>query len=128
MTTPIKRLVLPDDHGMGGFHITAVCSNEDRRSKPYKALWVDFRVHKNVSEVSNPQYRVSGDTPEHTMDPDLAEPFMRGHIKWDGCSEWALEEAAHGCSRADWTVMGPLFAVLFDIAGELMPDNMENLR
>ncbi len=57
-----------------------------------------------------------------TLDPDAAKPFIKGYIKWDGCSNNEFPASYHGCQREHLTRLGPLFDRLFDWAAEKIGD------
>jgi len=54
-----------------------------------------------------------------------AEPYLHGHVKWDGCSNWHFDEQdramLHCCSREDLTRIGEVMAACWDWAAELCP-------
>jgi len=68
-----------------------------------------------------------------TSDVNEAVPFVRGHIKWDGCCNFEFDELAegdamlHACGRSEMTGLGALFGHLYDLAEELMPEHAEYL-
>jgi hypothetical protein len=55
-----------------------------------------------------------------------AEPYLHGHVKWDGCSNWAFDEQErvmlHGCSRKDVLRFGEIMAACWDWTKELCPN------
>ena len=51
-----------------------------------------------------------------TNDLDKVTPFIKGFIKWDGCSENDFSPHYPGCGRGHLTRLGPLFDRLFDWA------------
>lgn len=98
----------------------------------------DFRVWKEIAwdigrldkatdkMVADPYARLY-ELAEHrpaetnTEDRNLAEVFLRGFIKWDGCSNWNFDcqESCmiHFCGRGDAAGVGKLFDRLYDLAG-----------
>lgn len=56
-----------------------------------------------------------------------AEVFLRGSVKWDGCSNWdfpGLEDVMmHFCSVQDAKNLGILFERIYGIAEELIPNS-----
>ncbi len=47
-----------------------------------------------------------------------AEIYLDGSVKWDGCSDWHIQESerccVHGCSRGDLTAVGEVMARCWD--------------
>jgi hypothetical protein len=65
----------------------------------------------------------SGFTDNPVLDGNLdeAQIFVKGGIKWDGCSNYIMPEhqdnsMTHGCSREDLTEVGDLLGRIWDIA------------
>jgi hypothetical protein len=56
------------------------------------------------------------------------EPFLKGTVKWDGCSNWKFDdEWMHFCSKQEAKRLGTLLEKCYEMALELMPDNKEYL-
>lgn len=56
-----------------------------------------------------------------TSDFDVAEPFLTGFIKWDGCSNWDFHTddcLRHFCGKVHATSIGRLMDRLYQIASE----------
>lgn len=66
--------------------------------------------------------------PNFCESTDLADVFLHGSVKWDGCSNWHFDEQdrvmIHGCSRDDLEGIGLLLTKCFDIAHEIMGDDV----
>lgn len=65
-------------------------------------------------------------SPHYVNDIKLAEVFLHGFVKWDGCSNWMFNEnerdtMLHGCSRTDLTNLGEVMARCWDWTKELLP-------
>lgn len=58
-----------------------------------------------------------------TDDLSKAEMFAHGDVKWDGCSNWYIDEQEvvmiHGCSRKCLTSIGEVLAFCWDKTEEL---------
>lgn len=105
------------------------------------STWIDYEVRDYHPECISVSEDVETKTPfitwknswnEPTSNIEEAEPFLKGSIKWDGCSHNTFAPGdnsgyIHGCGREDMIRLGKLFDVLFDIAIELMPDHKEYL-
>lgn len=52
-------------------------------------------------------------------DPSKVEPFLSGHIKWDGCSNWSVD-GWHFCSKREAMKVGQLFEHLYNIAADVI--------
>lgn len=52
-----------------------------------------------------------------------AEIYLDGNVKWDGCSNWHIQESerccVHGCSREHLTAVGEVMARCWDWTAEL---------
>lgn len=55
-----------------------------------------------------------------------AEPYLHGHVKWDGCSNWHFDEQdrlmLHACSREGLMRLGEAMALCWDWTAELCPN------
>ncbi len=63
---------------------------------------------------------------EYTADPEWADIFVKGSVKWDGCSSVDFGSSLHACGRKQMTDIGVLFDRLFDMTVELI-GHAENL-
>lgn len=56
-----------------------------------------------------------------------ADVFLHGYVKWDGCSNWHIDEQdrvmIHRCGRRDLANLGAIMLACFDMTKELIPDN-----
>ena len=96
---------------------------------------VDFEVYEIEAYTDDPANGGAPlwhrkDSPSH---PDVveeigdAEIYIRGHVKWGGCSNWTFTEnergvMLHGCSRGNLSALGEVLARCWDLTGELMPN------
>lgn len=52
-----------------------------------------------------------------------ADIYMHGDIKWDGCSNWHIDEQdrgmLHGCARNDFKRIGDIIAKCWDLTATL---------
>jgi len=54
---------------------------------------------------------------EYTHDISKCEPYVKGFIKWDGCSEVDFARNIHSCGgRTDLVRLGKLFEEIFTVA------------
>ena len=92
---------------------------------------VDFKLYDIVAENAEgtPEWTKKGtaDLLDTTPILDDAEPYLRGGVKWDGCSNWWFDEQErgvmlHGCRRRDLTRLGEAMAKCWDWASELIPN------
>jgi len=65
--------------------------------------------------------------PDFVESLDDAEPYLHGHVKWDGCSNWSFDEQdrgvmLHGCSRDDLLHLGEVMARCWDLTKGLCPN------
>ena len=61
--------------------------------------------------------------PAPTEDISIAELYLHGTVKWDGCSDWHFDYPEtlchHGCDREDLVALGEVMARCWDWAAEL---------
>jgi len=110
---------LEDLNGLGGFHIRAGGSS----------TWMDYEVRILVlhDDGEGEPLKFQNANNDITLDPEKAEIYLYGDIRWDGCSHNNFTNYIHGCSRQEMTRLGRLFETIFDIAMEIMPGNGEYL-
>lgn len=61
-----------------------------------------------------------------TTDFDEAQCFLRGSIKWDGCSNWGFVDSGcmiHFCGPEGPAEVARLFEKMYEIAGSIMGDH-----
>jgi hypothetical protein len=92
------------------FEVHSLQLHDDGKGRPYK---FEKRGATHSGEV--------------TTDPNDSEPYVKGTIKWDGCSHVNFLGYIHACSRQELVRFGQLFDRLFNFAMELMPGNGEYL-
>lgn len=76
-----------------------------RPSEDGRVYWVDWAVYEAVSwsypdwvpSFECPDYRCPGD---ETSNLDEAAPMAHGMVKWDGCTQFHLDDGAHYDHRA----------------------------
>ena len=69
---------------------------------------------------------------DHTSDPYLAERFVEGFVKWDGCSHVQLGEInndgyLHLCGVEDWNRLATTLLAIHKRCGEIMRANGQNV-
>jgi hypothetical protein len=65
---------------------------------------------------------------EYTHDISKCEPYVKGFIKWDGCSEVDFARNIHSCGgRADLVRLGELFEEVFSVAAIMIDSDGEYL-
>lgn len=86
------------------------------RVKPY-CVEFDVLEMESYDDARTPRYRMpySEETPcDDTEDPSLAEKFITGHVKWDGCTN--LDGFSHhACSREQLTRIGTILGECWDL-------------
>lgn len=71
--------------------------------------------------------RAGLDSPEPTEDPDEAQVFAVGFIKWDGCANFDLGDDRddsyrhHTCGRAGMANLGEMLNSVVDVAARVIP-------
>lgn len=55
--------------------------------------------------------------------------FMKGYVRWDGCSNWDFEDRypLHFCRPKDAEIFALLIKKLYEFAAKLMPDYADNM-
>lgn len=60
--------------------------------------------------------------PDDVEDVTDAECFMMGSIKWDGCSNWKMQDPCfHECSRKGLEQIGEVLTLCWDMTKTLCP-------
>lgn len=78
-------------------------------------------------DYSSPLWHRAGAAshPDTVDELALAEPYLHGSVKWDGCSNWHFDEQdrvmLHGCTRDDVKRFGDVLAYCWDWAAEICP-------
>lgn len=64
--------------------------------------------------------------PDFAETLEEAEVYLHGSVKWDGCSDWAIDELSramiHGCCKEDLLSIGQIMAEAWDWTAELCPN------
>ena len=98
----------------------------------------DYCVSFKIYEVIGWTQGASGewDVPDYQRDDakdcgdwtdsvDDAELFMRGFVKWDGCSNWSFDSTQkcmyHACGRPGLTRIGEVMARCWDWTARTLP-------
>lgn len=101
-----------------------------------KEYYVEYRIY----EVAGLGYDDTGNltvadwtragalsTPDSVDNLEEAQLFAHGRVKWDGCSDFVLDEmtsgdAMHHCNRKGLENIGKVLAACWDWTAELIPD------
>lgn len=96
--------------------------------------YVDFLIYEmsGLAEDDNgnytvPIYQLPDDKHHDTESLDNAKVFLHGTVKWDGCSDWMVDEMArhhmlHSCDRKYLENFGQIMTRCWDWTKELIPD------
>ena len=60
---------------------------------------------------------------DHASGIDDAEVYLRGDIKWDGCSNWSFDNGGtmlHFCGPENAVLIGEVFRRVYNIAKEML--------
>lgn len=98
---------------------------------PEEDYYVEFKIYDVVGyELDNESdcgqstsvYRTIEDPyRKYTQKLEEAEIFLKGTVKWDGCSNWLFpDECVHGCSREDLSRIGEVMAYCYDWTDRLI--------
>lgn len=64
----------------------------------------------------------------YTSDPNQCVPYVKGYIKWDGCSEIDFAKSIHSCGgRSSLVRLGELFEQVFSAASGMLNSDVEYL-
>ena len=86
--------------------------------------WVAYRIvacteEDNPLYIRIPNWHATGD---ETDDLSSAQPYCSGHLKWDGCNEWAFNTRMHYCSpEGILRTVGEVVEIIRTIALQHMP-------
>lgn len=104
------------------------------RIKNYSKVSVDFEAYElytydnGEGEPLKFMYFDDNGSQHWTSDVSKAEPYVKGFIKWDGCSEVDFARNIHSC-EGRWSLvrLGKLFEEIFTIAATMIDSNGEYL-
>lgn len=80
----------------------------------------------SLGVFDRPMWHKAGDNfyPSAVDTLEEAEPYLHGHVKRDGCSDWYFDEQdrsmLHGCCREDIQRFGDVMAACWDWTAELL--------
>ncbi len=80
-----------------------------------------------TDENGNRLYNKKGSdwSPNFVDNLEDADKFLRGHVKWDGCSNWEIEPdqiaMLHFCDKEQAQNVGVLFGRIYDLAAKFIP-------
>lgn len=64
--------------------------------------------------------------PDSVLDLDVAERYLHGSVKWDGCSDWHFDEQdrnmLHSCSLHGLQRLGDVMTFCWKWTSELLPN------
>lgn len=88
--------------------------------------WIGFKVYRVIGKTASGARVYNRDgyqtSPDPVEDRNAAQVMLSGSIKWDGCSNFALEdEPLHFCGRSDIEEFADLLSAVYDLAAELIP-------
>jgi hypothetical protein len=89
---------------------------------------VEFKVYKFVCEQGGvfEYQKADSESMNLTTNLDEAEVYLRGSVKWDGCSNWHFDEQdrvmLHFCDHGDLLNLGVVMATCWEMAEELCPN------
>lgn len=93
-------------------------------SECYRAIYWQEHTHAVAFEVKHAQgYAEDGVSYFQDGQPvtvEEAEVFLRGSIKWDGCSNFYFPGMTHRCDRAGLASIGILLGRIFDQCAAIM--------
>ena len=87
---------------------------------------VEYTIYDHEeTEDDGPMYhkKDSDYYPDPVENVEDADIYMHGYIKWDGCSNWYIDEQdrgmLHGCTRNDCKRAGDIIARCWDLTRAL---------
>ena len=81
----------------------------------------DVYEHEGYYEDGMPVFHMKGANthPSPSTGIDDAEIYMNGDVKWDGCSNWEINEndrcMLHGCNKDDLLNIGKIMGECWDM-------------
>lgn len=85
----------------------------------------EYDVEFSVFDIKAFNVGRKNSNPSQDIDVNLAQRYLHGWVKWDGCSDFHFDEQErhylHGCSRQDILRIGEIMATCWDWASELLP-------
>lgn len=111
-----RTIVLGDWNKDGDEHHVLLYADEQNG----KIIWVDFKVfHVAGSNIDGTEKLLAGEN-HPVKSYDLAEPDAEGFVKWDGCTQFAVD--GHVDNRQELTSMFAAIERARSAAAELMPE------
>lgn len=99
----------------------------------FVAYWQDFELDVNFEvkridgfemETEEPMWFEGGEA----IDKANAPIYVRGHVKWDGCSNYTFPASEscmeHECDRSGLVALGTLLGRVFDQCAAMMGDKV----
>lgn len=91
-----------------------------------RSHWLGFNVYHVIAKTESGGRIYNRDgyqsSPDPVEDRSLAQVFLSGLIKWDGCSDITVEDdPLHFCGRAHMEEFAALLSGIYDMASELIP-------
>ena len=88
---------------------------------------VDYVIyeHEGYTSAGDPLFHERGAlmAPKPVETIEESEPYLHGSVKWDGCSNWHIDEQdrnmIHGCSKEDLTRIGCILGVCWEWTKDL---------
>lgn len=99
--------------------------------------YVEYKIYDIIGYTtitdSDTQYpiwqRAGSDCFDLSYDLKDSETYISGSVKWDGCSNWNIDEnergMLHGCCRQDIQRIGDIMAQCWDWTAQLISDKWD---
>jgi hypothetical protein len=95
--------------------------------------FVEYKIYEIVANDfdGKPLFQRAGSHfhPDPVERLDEAEVYLEGSVKWDGCSNWNLDDPSgglrHFCSREQLENVGKILAACYDLTPEFCPNYLE---
>jgi hypothetical protein len=87
--------------------------------------WLGFNVYQVLGRTESGARMYNRDgyssSPDPVEDRTVAQVFISGSIKWDGCSDMSIDdEPLHFCGRDNVEEFAALLSAIYDLAAELI--------
>lgn len=116
-------------HFINNNEFLIICSSKSTPNTRW--TWIDFVVYEIPCLIEDkPQYNIKGYTGsgEYTEFYEIAEVYISGYLKWDGCCELDFNDAKHFCGFNSAMILARIINSLYQIAILDFQFNTEDIK
>jgi len=103
-------------------HFDEMCYTIVGEVREYEVEFCVYEIQGEYPKSGAYQYEKEGGG--DTADVREAKVYMHGFVKWDGCSDWYINEQdrgmLHGCFKSDLLDIGKVMGECWEIASKFL--------